>query len=48
MKTWKVTMKVDGILTTELIKAESMRAAQDLFRKMYVGHQTILISTVAV
>lgn len=48
MKTWKVTMKVDGVVKSELIQAESMRAAQDIFRKMYAGHQTVLVNTIAV
>lgn len=45
MKTWKVTMEVNGVVKIEFIEAESMRAAQDIFRQMYRGSQTVLIST---
>ena len=47
MNIWKVKMKVNGVIKTEYIKASSMREAQDIFRKMYNGCQTVLISTVS-
>lgn len=33
MNMWKVTMKVDGQIITEVIQAQSMRDAQNFFRK---------------
>ena len=46
MKLWRVTMKVDGREMTQVIPASSISDAQDIFRKMYSGHQTVLIKTV--
>lgn len=46
MNMWEVKMKVNGVIKTEYIRASSMREAQDIFRKMYSGCQTVLISTV--
>lgn len=45
MNMWKVTMRVDGEIITKVIQAQSMRDAQDIFRKIYAGHQTVLIKT---
>ncbi|MBQ7108688.1 MAG: hypothetical protein IJN95_06315 [Clostridia bacterium] len=47
MNIWEVKMKVDGVVKIEYIKASSMKEAQDVFRQMYRGRQTVLISTVA-
>ena len=45
MNIWEVKMKVDGVIKIEHIKASTMKEAQDIFRQMYCGRQTVLIST---